>query len=155
MAITVREADLGDPSDGAALVEILDSYAGGPEGQNAPLSAEARAGLVEGLRAHPTALTLLACADEAIVGAAVCVWGYSTFAARPLLNVHDLAVLPAYRGQGVGRSLLAEAERCARARGCCKLTLEVHASNERAQRLYRGVGFGPWDEPTLFVSKPL
>lgn len=155
MAVTIREADLADPVEAAGLVEILDSYARGPGGQNAPLSSEVRAGLVQGLRAHPTALPLLAFSGTRVVGAAVCVWGYSTFAARPLLNVHDFAVLPEFQGQGVGRRLLDEVERRARERGCCKLTLEVHESNEGAKRLYRDVGFGPWDTPTLFVSKPL
>ena len=93
--------------------------------------------------------------DGAAVGAAVCVWGFSTFTGCPSLNVHDLAVLPEHRGCGVGRLLLEEVERRARARGSSKLTLEVHASNEGAMRLYRRFGFGPWDAPTLFVTKPL
>ena len=85
----------------------------------------------------------------------MCFWGFSTFAAQPLLNLHDFAVLPEARGRGVGQRLLAEIERRARARGCCKITLEVHDSNERAKALYRREGFGPWTTPTLFVSKPL
>ena len=89
------------------------------------------------------------------VGAAVCVWGFSTFTGCPSLNVHDLAVLPDHRGRGVGLLLLEEIERRARARGSSKLTLEVHASNEGAIRLYRRFGFGRWDAPTLFVTKPL
>jgi ribosomal protein S18 acetylase RimI-like enzyme len=55
----------------------------------------------------------------------------------------------------VGHLLLEEIERRARARGSSKLTLEVHASNQGAMRLYRRFGFGPWDTPTLFVTKPL
>ncbi len=155
MAITIREADLADPVEGEGLVEVLDSYARGPGGQNAPLAAEVRARLISGLRAHPTALPLVAVSGSTIVGAAVCVWGYSTFAARPLLNIHDFVVLPEFRGQGIGRQLLDDVEGRARARGCCKVTLEVHESNEGAKRLYRDVGFGPWATRTLFVSKQL
>ncbi len=155
MDVAIREARLQDPGEGAALVEIIDSYARGPGGQGAPLSAEARATLVSGLLAHPATMTLLAFAGERAVGAAVCIWGFSTFAGRPMLNVHDLAVLPDCQGRGIGRRLLAEVERRARERGCCKLTLEVHATNAGAKRLYQRVGFGPWDSPTLFVSKPL
>ena len=153
--IAIREADLADSAEGAGLVEVLDSYAREPGGQNAPLPADVRARLIPGLRAHPTALPLLAVSGTRIVGAAVCVWGYSTFAARPLLNIHDFVVLPEFRGQGIGRQLLDDVERRARERGCCKLTLEVHESNEGAKRLYREVGFGPWGTPTLFVSKAL
>ena len=59
------------------------------------------------------------------------------------------------RGEGIGSRLLDELERRARERGCCKITLEVHDANVDAKRLYERSGFGPWDEPTLFVTKPL
>jgi ribosomal protein S18 acetylase RimI-like enzyme len=155
MDVVVRDADLLDPDQARALVEIIDGYARGPGGQNAPLSDRARDALAPGLRAHPAAFALLAWRDGVAVGAAVCVWGFSTFTGRPSLNVHDLAVRTEHRGRGVGRLLLEEIERRARARGSSKLTLEVHASNEGAIRLYRRFGFGPWDAATLFVTKPL
>jgi ribosomal protein S18 acetylase RimI-like enzyme len=151
----IRDADLDDPRDADALFEILDAYARGPGGQNAPLGAEARAALVPGLRAYPQTFALLAYVDGRPVGAAVCFFGFSTFAGRPFLNVHDLAVLPAHRGRGLGRALLDEAERRARARDCCKLTLEVHDTNTGAKKLYREFGFAGWDSPTLFVTKRL
>jgi putative acetyltransferase len=153
--IAVREANLGDAADGAALVEIIDSYARGPGGQGRPLSEQARAGMVRGLREHPWAFALLAFADGRPAGAAVCIWGFSTFAGQPYVNVHDLAVLPDFQDQGLGTRLLDEVERRARARGCCKITLEVHDTNHGAKRLYERVGFGPWQSPTLFVSKSL
>jgi ribosomal protein S18 acetylase RimI-like enzyme len=153
--VVIREADLHDAGESSALVEIIDGYAREPGGQNAPLSAHARAALAPGLRAHPAAFALLAWQDGAAVGAAVCVWGFSTFTGCPSLNVHDLAVRPEHRGRGVGRLLLEEIERRARARGSSKLTLEVHATNEQAIHLYRRFGFGPWDAHTLFVIKPL
>jgi ribosomal protein S18 acetylase RimI-like enzyme len=155
MTIAIREADLLDAGQARALVEIIDSYAREPGGQSAPLSEQARAALAPGLHAHPAAFALLAWQTEVAVGAAVCVWGFSTFTGCPSLNVHDLAVRPGYRGRGVGRLLLEEVERRARARGSSKLTLEVHGSNAGAMRLYRRFGFGPWDAPTLFVTKPL
>jgi ribosomal protein S18 acetylase RimI-like enzyme len=67
--------------------------------------------------------------------------GFSTFACQPLVNVHDLAVMPAYRGQGIAESMLALVERIARERGACKLTLEVLPGNVRAVRLYQRLGF--------------
>ena len=153
--VAIRDADLDDPRDGDALFAILDAYARGPGGQNAPLGDDARVALLPGLRAHPHTFALLACVDGAPVGAAVCFTGFSTFAGRPFLNVHDLAVLPEHRGRGLGRALLDEAERRARARGCCKMTLEVHDSNTGAKRLYRDFGFDGWSAPTLFVTKRL
>jgi len=155
VGIEIREADLQDEAQALRLVEIIDSYAREAGGQNAPLAREARANLATGLRAHRHAFALLALAEGRTVGAAVCLWGFSTFAARPSLNIHDLAVLPTHRGRGIGSRLLAEIERRARKRGCCKLTLEVHDTNEGAKRLYRRAGFGNWDPPTLFVTKAL
>ena len=80
--------------------------------------------------------------------------------ARPLLNIHDLAVLPSYRGRGVGHALLQAAEEHARREGCCKLTLEVRDDNARARALYRSFGFedfavGDDSTPTRFLGKPL
>ncbi|MEO6029149.1 MAG: GNAT family N-acetyltransferase [Candidatus Binatia bacterium] len=141
MSITIREADLGDPRDAAAIVVLVDSYAGGQFGGGVPLPASVREGMVAGLRAHPTTLVLLACDAEEPIGIAVCFWGFSTFQARPLLNVHDLAVVPEAHGRGAGRALLAAAEARARERGCCKLTLEVLDDNPRARGLYASVGF--------------
>jgi len=154
-AVEIRTADLADPAQASALVEILDAYAREPNGQSAPLPAEARANLAAGLRAHPAAFVLFACDGPRPVGAAVCFVGFSTFAGRPLVNLHDLAVLPGERGRGIGSQLLAEVERRARELGACKLTLEVHDTNHGAKRLYAETGFGPWSSPTLFVSKRL
>jgi ribosomal protein S18 acetylase RimI-like enzyme len=153
--LRIEAADLEDAAHASALVEIIDSYAGEAGGRNAPLTPEACAAVAKGLVEHPPAFVLLAFAGSRPVGAAVCLWGFSTFAGRPLVNVHDLAVLPEHRGRGIGRRLLAEVERRARARGCCKITLEVHDTNEGAKRLYREVGFEGWSSPTWFVTKPL
>jgi GNAT superfamily N-acetyltransferase len=103
---------------------------------------------------------LLAFDGDEPVGIATCFFGFSTFAARPLLNVHDLAVVPARRGDGIGRALLAAAEERARAAGCCKLTLEVQDDNHRARAVYARFGFtdyvlGGEAVPTRFLTKAL
>jgi ribosomal protein S18 acetylase RimI-like enzyme len=82
--------------------------------------------------------------------------GLATFAARPLVNIHDLAVLPEACGRGVGRRLLEHVEAQARARGCGRLTLEVGDRNETALRLYRAFGFGDGaGGATRFLQKRL
>jgi GNAT superfamily N-acetyltransferase len=58
-------------------------------------------------------------------------------------------------GRVVGTALLEDLERRARDRGCTKMTLEVHGTNESAKRLYARFGFEGWTPPTLFVAKPL
>jgi ribosomal protein S18 acetylase RimI-like enzyme len=139
--IFVRQADLDQPDDGRRIVELLDMYAREPIGQAAPLAEDVCQRLVHGLRDHPTTLVLLAMDHGNAVGIAVCFFGYSTFAARPLLNIHDLAVRPESRCRGAGRSLLQAAQQHAVQRGCCKMTLEVREDNQGARRLYRDFGF--------------
>jgi ribosomal protein S18 acetylase RimI-like enzyme len=111
---------------------------------------------VPALPEHPTALVLLAFAEGRAIGVTVCFFGFSTFEARPLLNVHDLAVVPEWRGKGVGRALLTATEERAVRRGCCKLTLEVQDENRRARALYESFGFSDFvvaNSPTRFLSK--
>ena len=158
MEVRISDAVLDDPAHARGLVELLDGYASEPAGGSRPLSDDVRARLIPALRAQEGAVILLALADERPVGAAVCFRGFSTFAARPLLNVHDLAVLPDYRGRGIGRALLAAVEDRARKLGCCKLTLEVQSDNAPARALYRSAGFGDFapgaePKPTLFLEK--
>jgi [ribosomal protein S18]-alanine N-acetyltransferase len=57
------------------------------------------------------------------------------------LHINSLAVTPGYRGQGLGRNLMAFVLEASARRGARRATLEVRRSNEAAQRLYRGLGF--------------
>lgn len=154
----VREADLTDPGDARGILEVLDSYASDDMGTGQPLATDIRERIVPGLRDYPTTLVLLATLDKLIVGVAVCFFGFSTFRASALLNIHDLAVLPNYRGRGIGRLLLQEVEKRARQHDCCKVTLEVRTDNVRARRLYEQFGFeasGGSDVHMLFLAKQL
>jgi len=141
--VQIVEADLNRPEHCGAVVALTDAYARDPMGNGRPLPPEVRQSLVRGLQQHPTTLIFLAYLDGAAIGIATCFRGFSTFAARPLINIHDLAVLPAYRGRGVGRRLLEEVERKAREMRCCKLTLEVLEHNHAARRVYEAAGFAP------------
>jgi ribosomal protein S18 acetylase RimI-like enzyme len=158
--IEIVEADLDRTDHQNAVVELIHAYAMDPMGNARPLTAATRLQLIPGLRRVPTTLIFLAYRDRNAIGIAVCFRGFSTFAAQPLVNIHDLAVLPAHRGQGVGRRLLEAVERKARDLGCCKLTLEVAEHNDRARRIYREAGFeqalpAPGSGRALFMSKPL
>ena len=141
MPVTIVEADLNRPDHQQAVLELTDAYAADAMGNGRPLPDEVRASLIPGLRAQPTLVVFLAYDGDDPVGIATCFRGFSTFAARPLINIHDLAVLPSHRGQGIGRRLLETVEQQARATGCCKVTLEVQEDNRRARRLYQAAGF--------------
>lgn len=142
--IRICRADYGNAQHAAALVSLLDGYACDPMGGGEPLSDFAKAHLVTELAKLPQAFSLLAFAGDQPAGLANCMLGFSTFACKPLVNVHDLAVDVAFRGQGIGERLLAEVERIARAQGACKLTLEVLSGNARAMRLYTRCGFAQY-----------
>jgi ribosomal protein S18 acetylase RimI-like enzyme len=159
MTLEVRLANLDSAADAAALVAVLDSYASDPRGGSTPLSAEVKARLIPGLAAHPTTRVWLAFDAGQAIGLCVGFMGFSTFRARPLINIHDLAVVPGRRGGGVGRALLTAAEHYARAAGCCKLTLEVQDDNHPARLLYERFGFRDVvygdSGPTRFLGKDL
>lgn len=57
------------------------------------------------------------------------------------LYIDTLAVMPAYRKQGIGRKLLLRAIAEARALGLTYAALAVHPDNLHAQTLYRSLGF--------------
>ncbi len=130
--VQVRPADLDQPSDADSVVTLLDAYAADPMGSGEPLPQDTRDRLIPALRQVPGHLVLLAFAGEQAVGLAICFQGFSTFRARPLLNIHDLTVLPDHRGRGVATALLAAVEAGALRRGCCKLALEAREDNPAA-----------------------
>jgi GNAT superfamily N-acetyltransferase len=137
----VIEADLANPAHARAVVGLLDCYAREPEGGGAGLDEQVKRELIPAMQRRRDALILLALQDGEAVGLLHAFEGFSTFAAAPLLNIHDVYVVPSRRGTGIARALFAHAERAARQRSCCKMTLEVLSGNLPAQRLYRGVGF--------------
>jgi GNAT superfamily N-acetyltransferase len=158
--VTILEADLSRPDHGAVIVELLNSYAMDPMGDGKPLSETTRRTLIPALREHPTTLIFLAYRGAEPIGLAVCFRGFSTFAARPLLNIHDFYVIPSCRGTGVSRHLLTAVEKRAREMDCCKLTLEVLENNHRALGVYSAAGFKqatyqPEAGGSLFFTKPL
>ena len=155
MALRIEPADLETPRDREQLIALLDLYSRDPMGDGRPLPETTRAQLVDGLRRHPASLVLLAWHDRQCVGLCISFEGFSTFQAKPLMNIHDLVVDPAWRNRGVGRALLAAVEATARRRDCCKITLEVRADNAAAQHLYRSFGFGDAEPVMHFWHKVL
>jgi ribosomal protein S18 acetylase RimI-like enzyme len=158
--VEIIEADLNVKQHQQAVVELIDAYARDRMGNGAALAEDVRSALIPGLQKHPITVIFLAFRGTLPIGIAVCFRGFSTFAARPLINIHDLAVLPAHRGYGAGRLLLEAVEGKARSLGCCKVTLEVQENNRRARHVYEAAGFAQaqYQEAaggSLFYSKLL
>ncbi|MBS3997529.1 MAG: GNAT family N-acetyltransferase [Hydrogenophaga sp.] len=152
--LRVVQADYANPAHARALVAMLDAYARDPAGGGDGLSDFAKAHLVSSLAARPQAYSVLAFDGENPVGLVNCIEGFSTFACRPLVNVHDVAVLASHRGCGVAAQMLALAEQLARERGAVKLTLEVLSGNAPACQLYQRLGFAGYQlDPAMGTAQ--
>jgi GNAT superfamily N-acetyltransferase len=79
-----------------------------------------------------------------------CIESFSTFKGKSVVNIHDFAVIPEARGQGVSQRLILGIEDASRARGACKLTLEVLEGNKVAKNAYLKAGFSGYElDPAL------
>ena len=150
--IEILLVDYRDPVHAAALVGLLDAYAADPAGGATALANEVKQGLPAALATRPQAFSVLAFDGATPVGLVNCIEGFSTFACRPLVNVHDVIVVASHRGQRIAQRMLERVEEEARARGACKLTLEVLSGNQPALRAYEREGFAGYQLDPSFGS---
>lgn len=143
--IHVVNADLSSPEHASAVLRLLDEYACDPMGGGNPLPDVTKASLVDELRKRHTAHVILALIEGEAAGLLIAFEGFSTFACKPLLNIHDVVVTKTHRGRGIAKRMLGRAEEIALALGCCKLTLEVLEGNHAAQGAYRAFGFAGYE----------
>lgn len=138
----IREATLADAAELFRLnllfngssddtVEQLITRLAHPHRVETPIIAECD-GQVVGF----TALRLLPC----------------VFYAPPYAEITELFVEERYRQQGIGRALLAHAERLARSAGAEELFVATNFENTTALSLYRSAGFADYD---LLLQKDL
>lgn len=123
---------------------LLNHYARDPMGGGQALAQQVSQQIVNELAQRPYAVSVLAYIDDKAAGLVNCFEGFSTFSCRPLMNIHDVVVLDEYRGHGISQQMLQKVEEIARARGCCKLTLEVLSNNEVAKAAYQKHGFSDY-----------
>jgi len=159
MSLQIITVDYDNPQHAADLGRALDAYASDPMGLNHPLDDNIRNNLASKLARVPHAFSLLCYVDDELAGFTNCFFGFSTFKLKPLINIHDFAVLPEFRRQGLAMKLLERIEEIARENDCCKLTLEVLQGNTVAQSAYQKFGFesyelDPAQGQALFWEKP-
>jgi GNAT superfamily N-acetyltransferase len=109
----------------------------------------------EGLRdslfgERPVAEVLIGYLGDEPAGFALFFHTFSTFLGRPGIYLEDLYVRPAFRGAGVGRTLLARLAGLATERGCGRLEWSVLDWNKAAIRFYKALGAVPMDEWTVY-----
>ena len=96
--LKIVTVDYQDPQQMTDLLMLLDLYAQDPMGGGEPLTAECRTRLPQTLQQCTSAVSLIAYQDDVPAGLLNAFQTVSTFAARPLINIHDLA----YRAETMG-----------------------------------------------------
>lgn len=141
MAFQIVTVNYHDPQQAKDLVFLLNHYALADSGGGEGLPDDVKSQLVPRLAQIPHAFSLIVYAAQQPVGLVNAFHGFSTFKARPLINIHDLVVHAEFRRQGVSQLLLAEVEKIALHYHCCKVTLEVLDQNFPALNAYQKFGF--------------
>ncbi len=160
MSVEIIVADYQDARQAADVLNLLNLYAMDGMGQGKPLSSDVQQRLIVELSKRPHAFSILCYVDGKAAGLANCFEMFSTFKARPLINIHDVYVHEEFRGLGLSHRLLDKIEAVARNKGCCKITLEVLEGNHPARKSYQKFGFQDYElDPAvgraLFWEKPL
>jgi GNAT superfamily N-acetyltransferase len=157
MSITCTQADLN--TQGQVVLDLLNEYAMDPLGGGEPLPENTQANLIQEMIRRPDiCLSFVAWVDGEPAGLANCIIGFSTFACKSLINIHDFTTVPKFRRRGVAKALLAHVEAHAREQGYCKVTLECLENNLPAKTAYTNAGFKPFelrpqDGPGIFFQK--
>ncbi len=142
--IKYKRANLAMSTHAKAVISLLNSYAKHPMGGGEALSDYTLANLHSALSARSDYIAILAFDGERAIGLCNCFEAFSTFACKPILNIHDVYVEEEYRGQGIAPKMMQKAEQIALDKGCCKVTLEVLSENSAAKGSYLASGYTPY-----------
>ncbi|MDU0356029.1 hypothetical protein RS130_20965 [Paraglaciecola aquimarina] len=98
MQIEVIQADYHNPKHASDLTQLLNAYANDPMGGGQPLAHTTQTHLIAELAKRSHVFSIICYVDQQPAGIVNCVEGFSTFACKPLINIHDLAVSQEFRG---------------------------------------------------------
>ena len=144
MSTEIILADYANREHAKAIGYLMNSYARDPFGGGSALPGEISETIAQELGKRSYAFTFLCFVDSYAVGLMNCFEMFSTFACKPIVNIHDVVVLEDYRGRGLSSEMLKACEAEAIKRGCSKLTLEVLSNNHVAKSSYRKFGFSDY-----------
>ncbi|AGH80134.1 N-acetyltransferase GCN5 [Psychromonas sp. CNPT3] len=158
--LMITLADLNKTEHAQAYIYLMKHYSREPISGGKHLSTFSQNNLIDCLIKRDDVVILLAFKDGKPAGFLTAFEGFSTFACKPLFNIHDVSVHRDFRGLGISKLLFAEIEKLARLRDYCKITLEVISENKIARNAYQQQGYhDPQIDPkqgnTLFWNKPL
>jgi len=155
MELSIVQVDLQNQQHCAQVVKLLNDYMNDPMGNNRPMPAGLAPQIISGLKEHSGFLGFFVMADDQFAGLANCNISFSTFQARPLINIHDFIVAPECRNMGAGHFLLRGVINYASQNGYCRVNLEVREDNVKAKSLYRKMGFSDCVPRMMFWERKL
>lgn len=144
MKITIEQADYANTTHQKDIPFLLNDYATDPMGGGTALSQHSYENLVPHLATLPHAFSVIAYVDNQPAGLANCFEAFSTFACKPIINIHDICVRKPFRGLDLSQKLLKKVQDIATEKGCCKITLEVLSNNDVAKGAYEKFGFASY-----------
>lgn len=104
--ILVLQASYTNALHAEAISLVLNHYAEDPMGGGHSLPVDVLENLAGELAKRPHAFSVLAFVNGEPAGLVNCFEGFSTFACKPLVNVHDVAVVKKFRGLGLSQKML-------------------------------------------------
>jgi len=141
MELSIIQVDLQNPLHCNQVIKLLNDYMKDPMGNNRSMPIGLGPQIISGLKKHTGFLGFFVLVGEQFAGLANCNINFSTFQARPLINIHDFIVAPEFRNIGAGHFLLRGVINYASQNGYCRVNLEVREDNANAKTLYRKMGF--------------
>ncbi len=151
----IVQVSLNIKTHASELIKLIGAYMVDEMGAGKPMRQGMDRKILEGLKNNKAYLGFFVKVESSYVALANCNLLFSTFAAKPLVNIHDFIVLPEYRGRGIAQFLLKGIERYAIENGYCRINLEVREDNVKAQKLYKKMGFGDCSPNMVFWEKNL
>lgn len=155
MELKLLQVDLNNSIHTTQVIKLLNDYMNDPMGNNRPMPKGLAPQIISGLKAHSGFLGFFVLAGEQFAGLANCNLNFSTFQAKPLINIHDFIVAPEFRKIGAGKFLLEGIINYALQNGFCRVNLEVREDNLTAKSLYRKMGFSDCVPRMMFWEKKL
>lgn len=153
MELSIIPVDLINELHSRQLIKLLNDYMCDPMGNNAPMDEGLAPKIIAGLQAYAGYLGFFVLASDQFAGLANCNQNFSTFKAKPLLNIHDFIIAPEFRGIGAGHFLMSGILNFASENGFCRVNLEVREDNHAAKSLYQKMGFSECEPRMFFWEK--
>ena len=155
MKLSTLQVDLQNRLHCSQLIKLLNDYMNDPMGNNGPMDEELAPRIIAGIQTYGGYLGFFVLADDQFAGLANCNQNFSTFKAKPLLNIHDFIVAPEFRSLGAGHCLMKGILDFASQNGFCRVNLEVREDNHAAKALYHKLGFSDCEPRMYFWEKIL